>query len=195
VGVTVQTQRIVFGSSIGCAFPGCEVPAVTWNLDAPTLSCQCAHIRSAKKRGPRHDPNYTDPDGAHNLFLLCGTHHPMVDTHAAVYSVDELTRWRERSLVSKTPDRYTTVELESLRAITRASTRLIAGKKRSEMSSDLSTISAELAILAQLRTQGLRTAAAVERAASNAFARPGAGTTPQVLESAVAALWAELSDR
>ena len=61
---------------------------------------EIAHIRSEKKYGPRHDSGYSKElvNSFENLLLLCGKHHPAVDQHDSVYSVEELEEWKAEQI-------------------------------------------------------------------------------------------------
>lgn len=60
------------------------------------MVAQVAHIRSEKPYGPRHEPDYDNAllNSFENLLLLCGKHHPPVDQHESIYSVEELEEWK-----------------------------------------------------------------------------------------------------
>lgn len=81
--ITVSTQKILWATSHNvCAFPKCVQPLTveTGDDDGSVVVGQQAHIRSSQPRGPRHDPNYKDVDGADNLILLCPNHHALIDS-------------------------------------------------------------------------------------------------------------------
>ncbi|MCC5578219.1 HNH endonuclease [Microtetraspora sp. AC03309] len=86
-----------------CAFPGCRQELTIDDADASTgaelvtVVAQEAHIRSARPKGPRHDPAYPKDklDTYDNLILLCPTHHTMIDANnGAGYKVDALIKMR-----------------------------------------------------------------------------------------------------
>jgi len=48
-----------------------------------------------RKRGPRYDPSYPDPDAYENLILMCGEHHKTIDTKPLKYQ-PILEEWKRR---------------------------------------------------------------------------------------------------
>jgi hypothetical protein len=74
------------------------MPLVIEHRGVWSLNVEIAHIRSASSTGPRHDPNYPNPDDDENLLLLCHQHHNLIDDHPQVYPVDELVEWREKQI-------------------------------------------------------------------------------------------------
>ncbi len=96
---SLPTIKTLFGEASSCAYPDCDEPLIFHDRGATTVVAQIAHIRSASPKGPRHDPDYArDVDGHENLLLLCGKHHPPVDRHESIYSVEELEAWKERQV-------------------------------------------------------------------------------------------------
>jgi hypothetical protein len=92
---TLPTIKTLFAEASRCAHPDCDEPLVFRERGATTVIADIAHIRSEKRGGPRHDPDYIgDLDGPENLLLLCGKHHRPVDRHEAVYSIAELEAWK-----------------------------------------------------------------------------------------------------
>ena len=92
---SLPTIKTLFGEASRCAYPGCPTPLVFRDRGAATVTAQIAHIRSEKTGGPRYDPSYPgEIDGAENLLLLCGEHHPPVDRHESLYSIGELEAWK-----------------------------------------------------------------------------------------------------
>ncbi|MEW2163597.1 hypothetical protein AB0912_11440 [Streptomyces sp. NPDC007084] len=90
------TIKLLFGSASTCAYPGCAAELLFRDRGKLTVVVQIAHIRSEKKKGPRHDPSYPKESlhSFENLLLLCGQHHPPVDQHESVYTVEELEEWK-----------------------------------------------------------------------------------------------------
>ncbi|GHD79320.1 HNH endonuclease signature motif containing protein [Streptomyces goshikiensis] len=91
-----KTIKLLFGSASRCAYPECLEPLVFKDRGRLTVVAQVAHIRSEKLNGPRHEADYDEAllDSFENLLLLCGKHHPPVDQHESVYSVQELEDWK-----------------------------------------------------------------------------------------------------
>ncbi|MFE2711936.1 HNH endonuclease signature motif containing protein [Streptomyces mirabilis] len=91
-----KTIKLLFGSASRCAYPECAEPLVFKDRGRLTVVAQVAHIRSEKLNGPRHDTDYDEAllNSFENLLLLCGKHHPPVDQHESVYSVEELEDWK-----------------------------------------------------------------------------------------------------
>jgi hypothetical protein len=90
------TIKLLFGSASTCAYPGCAAELLFRDRGKLTVVVQIAHIRSEKKKGPRHVPSYPKESlhSFENLLLLCGKHHPPVDQHESVYTVEELEQWK-----------------------------------------------------------------------------------------------------
>ncbi|MCH8252712.1 MAG: HNH endonuclease, partial [Planctomycetes bacterium] len=76
--------------------------------DGESIVSQECHIRSRKRKGPRHDPTYPKKklDTVENLILLCNVHHKMVDDQVKTYTVERLTEMKadHEAWVSKTLD-------------------------------------------------------------------------------------------
>ncbi|MDI3409273.1 hypothetical protein [Streptomyces cavernicola] len=89
-----KTIKLLFGSASRCAWPECPEPLVFKDRGRLTVVAQVAHIRSEQPNGPRHVPDYEPVNGFENLLLLCGKHHPPVDQHESIYSVEELEEWK-----------------------------------------------------------------------------------------------------
>ncbi len=101
---SLPTIKTLFGEASKCAYPDCDEPLIFHDREATTVVAQIAHIRSASPKGPRHDPEYRgDVDGHENLLLLCGKHHPPVDRHESIYSVEEVAVWKERQTAEAGP--------------------------------------------------------------------------------------------
>jgi len=95
---TEKTIKLLFGTAIHCAYPGCNSRLIFKDRELYTPTAQIAHIRSEKTNGPRYDASYPDNkiNDFENLLLLCGEHHPPVDRHESSYSVEELIEWKDR---------------------------------------------------------------------------------------------------
>lgn len=77
--------------------PPCNVPVTVIIDGEPVTNLQVAHIRAAKKNGPRYVEDMSDDARRSwkNLILLCTPHHTMVDKlKSADYSIEELERWK-----------------------------------------------------------------------------------------------------
>lgn len=98
---TLPTIKTLFGEATACAYPGCTEPLIFRDRGVATVVTQVAHIRSERPGGPRHDPKFAgDVNGVDNLLLLCGRHHPPVDRHESIYSVEELEAWKRAQRAS-----------------------------------------------------------------------------------------------
>lgn len=93
---SLATIKVLFAEASRCAYPGCDKPLIFRDRGVTTVVAQIAHIRSERPGGPRYDPLYPSLliDEAENLLLLCGMHHPPVDRHESIYSVEELEAWK-----------------------------------------------------------------------------------------------------
>jgi hypothetical protein len=98
---SLPTIKTLFGQASHCAYPECREPLIFEDRNAKTVVAEIAHIRSEKFNGPRHDPTFTgDINGPENLLLLCGKHHPPVDRHESIYSIEELLIWKRVQVAS-----------------------------------------------------------------------------------------------
>ncbi len=81
-----ERNKVLMKSGNRCAFPGC--------LNKLTDGFQVAHIRSSKKDGPRHIPNWNDNnfDVEENLLCLCPNHHNVIDSQVEDYPIEYLER-------------------------------------------------------------------------------------------------------
>lgn len=77
-----------------CAYPDCHTSLIERDGDAWLTVGERAHIRSDEPSGPRHDPDYVDPNTYENLILLCRRHHRLVDGQPALYPVELLETWK-----------------------------------------------------------------------------------------------------
>lgn len=83
-------KRLFAMSGNVCAFPGCTIALVD-----PTTGVvigQICHIKSPKKKGPRHDSTQDDKE-LHSyayLLLMCPMHHTIVDRDRDSYTVERL---------------------------------------------------------------------------------------------------------
>lgn len=96
---TEATKKALFTLSLGrCYEPNCPERVVQMADETPIVKVQIAHIRAAKKGGPRYDENMTDTERSSfpNLLLLCAFHHPLVDKKPTGdnYSVELLEGWK-----------------------------------------------------------------------------------------------------
>jgi len=88
--VLLKTTKKLFTLSRNqCAFENCNNPIYVPNEDS--IIGMISHIRSPRKKGPRHDPDYVNVDSLENLLLLCPKHHKIVDDNPEKYSVEILT--------------------------------------------------------------------------------------------------------
>jgi hypothetical protein len=96
------TRASLFAISLTCYEPDCQVPTVSIFGDGCKKNVQIAHIRAAKRNGPRYNPPgyppMNDEQRAHfsNLILLCDLHHPLADkmVNEKKYTVDLLHDWK-----------------------------------------------------------------------------------------------------
>lgn len=106
MSVSDQTRKVLWTRAHDrCAFPGCDQALTVNEVDASTgdgyvvVVGEQAHIRSSKRDGPRHDPEYANDklDSYENLILLCSTHHTRIDANGgAGYDADTLIKMRTR---------------------------------------------------------------------------------------------------
>lgn len=93
------TTRALFALSRGyCYRPGCRNPVIEMEGKFPIVTVDIAHIRAAKKNGPRWDGDMA-PDqrkAFSNLLLLCNKDHKVIDLppHCNDYSVEKLEEWK-----------------------------------------------------------------------------------------------------
>lgn len=100
------TKKALFALSRGqCYEPSCSERVVQMAGETPIVKVEIAHIRAAKKGGPRYEKNMTEQERKSfpNLLLLCVFHHKLVDNKPTGdnYSVGFLQQWktqREREL-------------------------------------------------------------------------------------------------
>jgi hypothetical protein len=80
-------KKLYAVSSNLCAFPGCRTRLV--GKDGKTLVGEVCHIRGDKPDAPRYDASQTDDErqSFENLIVLCPTHHTLVDSDEARYTV------------------------------------------------------------------------------------------------------------
>src|SRR5579863_4670145 len=95
-----KTIKILFGSSGNqCAHPDCVNPIIAPGSDQSddAVLGQICHIYAASDNGPRGNAALTDAErnGADNLILLCGFHHPMVDSQHQDYPAELLKQWKK----------------------------------------------------------------------------------------------------
>jgi hypothetical protein len=84
--LAIKTLFAVSGNR--CAFPRCEQ-----RMSTPSaILGELCHIRASSPNGPRFDPAQSEAsrDSVENLILLCPTHHKMVDSDVATFTVERL---------------------------------------------------------------------------------------------------------
>ncbi|MFY3093561.1 PIN domain-containing protein [Achromobacter xylosoxidans] len=96
---TQKTLKVLFGSSGNqCAHPECTNPVIVSGTEQSdnAVAGQICHIFAASDNGPRGKPDLTDEErnSPENLILLCGFHHPMVDTQYQEYPAEVLKQWK-----------------------------------------------------------------------------------------------------
>jgi len=81
-----------------CYWPGCGEPVVRLVETEYYINYEIAHIRGAKERGARYNPNMSEEErkAFPNLILLCLVHHKHVDVgrHQGEYSPEMLLKWK-----------------------------------------------------------------------------------------------------
>jgi hypothetical protein len=95
-----RTIKILFGSSGNqCAHPDCVNPIIAPGSDHSddAVQGQICHIYAASDNGPRGNAALTDAERnrVDNLILLCGFHHPMVDSQHQDYPPELLKQWKK----------------------------------------------------------------------------------------------------
>jgi hypothetical protein len=78
--------------------PRCLVPVTVDVVGDMVLNVEIAHIRGARRNGPRFVESMTDEERRQfgNLLLLCPSHHRVIDViRPDDYSIDELTKWKK----------------------------------------------------------------------------------------------------
>ena len=106
MSIGVVARKLLWGRAGNqCAYPGCSQELMTVSpgeasevaSEAGLIVGEEAHIRSARRTGPRFDAAFpqTRIDEYGNLLLLCPTHHTMIDKNdGAGYSVDDLVEMK-----------------------------------------------------------------------------------------------------
>jgi hypothetical protein len=96
--------KLLFATARTCAYPGCQVPLVFEDHERGirSVAVQIAHIRSARRSGPRHDPGYPEDrlNAEENLLLLCNPHHHPVDSNESEYTIDQLLEWKKAQVTA-----------------------------------------------------------------------------------------------
>jgi hypothetical protein len=100
---TLPTLKLLFATARTCAYPGCAT-ALIFNDEGRgvwEIAVQIAHIRSPKRDGPRHDPDFPSErlNSPENLLLLCGVHHHPVDRNGSQYTTEKLLEWKENQVI------------------------------------------------------------------------------------------------
>lgn len=106
---TTKTIKVLFGRSGNqCAHPDCANPVIVQGTEASddAVLAQICHIYAASDNGPRGNPDLTDEErnSPDNLILLCGFHHPMVDTQFQDYPAELLRHWKRTHEAKFQPD-------------------------------------------------------------------------------------------
>jgi hypothetical protein len=99
LGTTTREQRPLYSRSPEprATSPGCQTKVIAIVEGEPFINVQIAHIRGAKRDGPRYEQSMTDDERRSwpNLLLLCKPHHELVDQrHPDRYSVEVLESWK-----------------------------------------------------------------------------------------------------
>jgi len=89
-------KRLFAESGNVCAFAGCSVSMV--DTATGTVVGEICHIKAKSSGGPRYDATLSesDRDAYENLLLLCPSHHTLVDSAAAAYTVHTLVEMKQR---------------------------------------------------------------------------------------------------
>ena len=97
-GVVAALAMVSGGTCYWPKPPRCLVP-VTVDVDGDmVLNVEIAHIRGARRNGPRYVESMTDEERRQfgNLLLLCPSHHRVIDViRRDDYSIEELTEWKK----------------------------------------------------------------------------------------------------
>lgn len=97
-GVVAALAMVSGGTCYWPKPPRCIVP-VTVDVDGDmVLNVEIAHIRGARRHGPRYVESMTNEERRQfgNLLLLCPSHHRVIDViRPDDYSIDELTKWKK----------------------------------------------------------------------------------------------------
>lgn len=91
-----KTDKVLFGSSMHCAYPGCNTPLVepsTEKTEAIVVADEC-HIHAISPNGPRWKEGLTEKElnSPDNLILLCPNHHRLVDSQPEKFTADLLKK-------------------------------------------------------------------------------------------------------
>ncbi|MGH3402856.1 MAG: HNH endonuclease [Streptosporangiaceae bacterium] len=88
--VSEQTRKILWITAGGrCSICRDQLATSGTDSDAPSAFGEEAHIVARSPGGPRAG-QVTDPDGYHNLILLCSKDHKRVDDQESFYTVEHL---------------------------------------------------------------------------------------------------------
>lgn len=140
------TKKALFALSLGqCYAPECSERVVQMAGETPIVKVEIAHIRAAKKGGPRYDENMGDDErkAFPNLLLLCVFHHKLVDRKPTGdnYSIELLQEWKTRREGVLTDD-LTGLTEEGLTEILTDTLREIIGETKDELLSAISKVEA-----------------------------------------------------
>jgi hypothetical protein len=92
-GPSLPTIKQLFAHSGNrCAFPQCTEAL----LRGSTVVGKICHIKAAKPKGPRYDPQQsaTERHSYDNLILLCGTHHTVIDDDEKTYPAARIIKMK-----------------------------------------------------------------------------------------------------
>lgn len=134
---TEATKKALFTLSLGrCYEPNCPNRVVQMAGEHPIVQVQIAHVRAAKRGGPRYNENMTDTERSSflNLLLLCAFHHPLVDNKPTGdnYSVKLLQEWKSQREGELTDDLRTLTE-EGLSEILGSTLKEVIGETKDEL--------------------------------------------------------------
>lgn len=91
----ITVKRLFAVSGNICSFPDCDSILVEIS---GTVVGEIAHIKAAKKDGPRYDPLQSEEERHcfDNLILLCRRHHKLIDSDPKSYSVELLRNYKKK---------------------------------------------------------------------------------------------------
>lgn len=98
MAISARTKTIVWSKAgARCSFADCRQHLIDEPQEgSATLLGELAHIVAQRPDGPRGDqaPPGGDIDGAPNLVLLCPTHHTLIDSQTAQFTVERLLQMK-----------------------------------------------------------------------------------------------------
>jgi hypothetical protein len=90
MSVSEQTRKILWMTAGGrCSICRVQLATSGTDTDDPSVFGEEAHIVARSPGGPRAG-QVTDPDGYHNLILLCSKDHKRIDDQESSYAVEDL---------------------------------------------------------------------------------------------------------